>query len=131
MVGSREWCAHLDGGFAVKIKASLLRRERTVNQLAWLINRGQLGLSEERRHERVVPRNPFSKLIMPNGDVHDCRVIDVSLSGASIASPLRPPIGTAVVLGCMRGQVVLHHGRGWAIQFAALQDPDSIARSFG
>jgi hypothetical protein len=58
---------HLDGGFAVKIVASLHRREKIVNQLTWLINRGRLGLSEERRHERVVPRNPFSKLIMPNG----------------------------------------------------------------
>ncbi len=63
------------------------------------------------------------KVIMPNGDVHDCRVIDVSLSGASISSPLRPQIGTAVVLGRMRGHVVRHHGQGWAIQFAALQDP--------
>jgi hypothetical protein len=121
----------MDGGFAAKIVASLHKREKIANQLTWLINRDRLGLSEERRHERVVPRNPTSKLILPNGEVHSCRVIDVSLSGASIVSDVKPPIGTAVILGRMRGRVVRHHGQGMAIHFADLQDPDSLARSFG
>jgi hypothetical protein len=65
------------------------------------------------------------------GDVHDCRVIDVSLSGASIASRVKPPLESVVVLGRLRGRVVRHHEQGVAIQFAELQDPDSLARSFG
>lgn len=121
---------HLPGGFAVQISASLHKREKIVNKLTWLINRDSLGLWDGRKHDRLVPRNPASKIIMPNGDVHPCRVIDVSLSGASIASPLRPATGTAIVLGRMRGSVVRHHAQGWAIQFASLQDPDSIAQSF-
>jgi hypothetical protein len=31
--------------------------------------------------------------------VHDCRVLDVSLSGASVATRVKPPLGTVVVLG--------------------------------
>jgi hypothetical protein len=120
-----------DGGFAVQITASLYKRERIANLLTWLINQESLGLSEERRHERFVPRVNTSKLILPNGDVHSCRVIDVSLSGASIASTVKPPLDTVVILGRMRGRVVRHHDRGVAIQFAELQDPDSIARTFG
>ena len=80
---------------------------------------------------RVVPKNTSSRLILPNGEVYECRVIDVSLSGASIASILKPPIGANVVLGRMRGRVVRHHDKGLAIQFADLQDPDSLALSFG
>lgn len=99
--------------------------------LTWIINQEMLGLAEERQHERVVPRNPSSRLILPNGEVHPCRVIDVSLSGASIASTVRPPLDTMVILGRMRGRVVRHHDQGVAIQFADLQDPDSLARSFG
>jgi hypothetical protein len=31
----------------------------------------------------------------------------------------------------MRGRVVRHHEQGLALQFAELQDPDSLARTFG
>lgn len=120
----------IDGGFAVQIDASLYKRERIANLLTWLINYDRLGMTEERRHERVVPRVSASKLILPNGEVHPCRVIDVSLSGASVASVVKPPLETVVILGRMRGRVVRHHEHGVAIQFSELQDPDSIARSF-
>jgi hypothetical protein len=120
-----------EGGFAVRILASLYKRERIANLLTWLVNQKSLGLGEERKHERIVPRVNASKLIMPNGDVHNCRVIDVSLSGASVACVPRPPLGTMVILGRMRGRVVRHHEQGIALQFVELQDPDSLARSFG
>ena len=120
-----------EGGFAVRILASLYKRERIANLLTWLINQKSLGLGEERKHERIVPRINASKLIMPNGDVHNCRVIDVSLSGASVACTVKPPLGTMVILGRMRGRVVRHHDQGVALQFVELQDPDSLARTFG
>ncbi len=120
-----------DGGFGVRIVASLYKRERIANLLTWLINQKALGLGEERKHERVVPRINASKLILPNGEVHNCRVIDVSLSGASVACTVKPPAGTVVVLGRMRGRVVRHHEQGIALQFVEMQDPDSLARTFG
>jgi hypothetical protein len=55
-------------------------------------------------------------------------VIDINLSGASIATMVKPPLDSDVVL---RGVVVRHHDEGAAIQFAELQDPDSLARTFG
>ena len=120
-----------DGGFAVRILASLYKRERIANLLTWLINQKSLGLSEERKHDRIAPRVSASKLILPNGEVHPCRIIDVSLSGASVACTVKPPIDTVVILGRMRGRVVRHHDQGIALKFVELQDPDSIARSFG
>lgn len=122
---------NFEGGFAVRILASLYKRERIANLLTWLINQEALGLGEERKHERVVPRINASKLILPDGSVHNCRVIDVSLSGASVACPVKPPVGTMVILGRMRGRVVRHHEQGLALQFVELQDPDSLARTFG
>jgi hypothetical protein len=120
-----------EGGFAVKIIASLYKRERIANLLTWLVNQQTLGLAEERKYERVVPRITASKLILPNGDVHNCRVIDVSLSGASVACAVKPPINSVVILGRTRGRVVRHHDQGMAIQFAEIQDPDNLARTFG
>jgi hypothetical protein len=119
-----------EGGFAVEIKASTQKHERIANLLTWYINRDLLG-SEGRQHERFEPRITAQKLILPNGDVHDCRVIDVSLSGASVATLVKPPVDSVVVLGRLRGRVVRHHDQGVAIQFAELQDPDSLARTFG
>jgi len=119
-----------EGGFAVEIRASTQKRERIANVLTWYINRDLLG-SEGRQHERFEPRIAAQKLILPNGDVHDCRVIDVSLSGASVATRVKPPLDSVVVLGRLRGRVVRHHDQGVAIQFAELQDPDTLARTFG
>jgi PilZ domain len=120
-----------EGGFAVRILASLYKRERIANLLTWLINQKSLGLGEDRRHERIVPRINASKLILPDGTVHNCRVIDVSLSGAAVACAVRPDLGTMIVLGRMRGRVVRHHEQGLAMQFVELQDPDNLARTFG
>lgn len=120
-----------EGGFGVRIVASAYKRERITNLLTWLTNQTALGLSEERRHERFVPRISASKLILPNGDVYDCRIIDVSLSGASVALGIKPPVDSEVILGRLRGRVVRHHDLGVGIQFAELQDPDSLIRTFG
>jgi hypothetical protein len=111
-----------EGGFAVEIKASTQKRERIANLLTWYINRDLLG-PEGRQHERFTPRIAAQKLILPNGDVYDCRVIDISLCGASIATRIKPPVDSVVVLGRLRGRVVRHHDQGVAIQFAELQDP--------
>jgi len=107
-----------EGGFAVDIKASSQKRRDLLGSEGW-------------QHERFEPRIAAQKLILPNGDVYDCRVIDVSLSGASIATRVKPPVDSVVVLGRLRGRVVRQHDQGVAIQFADLQDPDSLARTFG
>ncbi|MFD0987002.1 PilZ domain-containing protein [Methyloligella solikamskensis] len=121
-----------EGGFAIEITATPVRREKIANLLTWAVNEENLGLSSDTRaHERKVPAQPQSKLILPNGETLDCRVIDVSLSGASIAVDRKPPIGTVVVLGRMRGFIVRQHEKGVAIQFASVQNPDSIEQSFG
>ncbi len=121
----------IEGGFVLGIQASPTKRERIVNLLTWLINQSSLGLHDERKHERAAPRIATSKIILPNGDVHSCRILDVSLSGASIACAIKPPLDRVIVVGRTRGRVVRHHNQGVGIKFNELQDPDSIARTFG
>lgn len=118
-----------DGGFAVEFKISARKRERIANVLTWYSS-GEHNL-EDRVHERYAPRVAEQKLILPSGSVHACRVIDVSLSGASVATDLRPDINSLVVLARHRGRVVRHHDEGFAIEFVEVQDPDSMARTFG
>ena len=113
-------------GFAMTISATPRKRDKPAAQLTWLANRHILGLPEDRRHGRIVPRNPTGRLIMPNGVNLTCRIIDVSQSGAGIASKERPPIGALVTLGKVQGRVVRHLEDGFAIEFTRLQHSDFL-----
>jgi hypothetical protein len=111
-------------GFAMTIAATPRKRDKLAAQLTWLANRQTLGLPEDRRHGRIVPRNPVGRLIMPNGVNLTCRIIDVSQSGAGIATDQRPPIGALVTIGKVQGRVVRHLEDGFAVEFTRLQHPD-------
>jgi hypothetical protein len=113
-------------GFAMTISATARKRDKLAAQLTWLANRQILGLPEDRRHGRITPRNPTGRLIMPNGVNLTCRIIDVSQSGAGIATDQRPPIGALVTLGKVQGRVVRHLEDGFAIEFTRLQHPDFL-----
>src|ERR1700748_2212701 len=54
-------------GFAMSIAATPRKRDKLAAQLTWLANRHILGLPEDRRHDRIVPRNPRSTMMMPDG----------------------------------------------------------------
>src|SRR6202035_5228891 len=71
----------IQNGFAMTIAATPRKRDKLAAQLTWLANRNILGLPEDRRHGRIVPRNPVGRLVMPNGVNLTCRIIDVSQSG--------------------------------------------------
>jgi hypothetical protein len=115
-----------ENGFAMTISATARKRDKLAAQLTWLANRHILGLPEDRRHGRIVPRNPIARLILPNGLNLTCRIIDVSESGAGIATDQRPPKGTLVMLGKVQGRVVRHLEEGFAVEFTRLQHPDSL-----
>src|SRR5204862_7978136 len=98
----------LPTGFAMSIAATPRKRDKLAAQLTWLANRHILGLPEDRRHERIIPRNPAARLILPNGFNLACRVIDISQSGAAIATTERPEIGVIVTIGKTTGRIVRH-----------------------
>ena len=113
-------------GFAMTITATSRKREKFTAQLTWLANRDELGLPEDRRHERITPQRPFSNLVLPDGQESRCKIIDVSLSGAAIATSVKPPLGTSITLGRMRARVVRHFSDGIAVEFAMLQSEDML-----
>lgn len=120
---------HVENGFAMTISATLRKRDKLAAQLTWLANRHLLSSPEDRRHGRFVPKNQFTALVMPNGINIGCRLIDVSLSGAAVATDQRPPIGAIVTLGKVQGRVVRHLEEGFAVEFIRLQHPDFIEES--
>ncbi|MGG6897050.1 PilZ domain-containing protein [Rhizobium sp. BR 315] len=117
----------VDGrGFSMSINATERKREKLAAQLTWLANKHELGLPEDRRHDRLTPRNTRSDLTLDDGTVYSCRIMDLSLSGAAVDVEVRPPLGTPVRLGNMRGRVVRHFMEGVAIEFLSLQSRETL-----
>ena len=120
-----------EGGFAFKIHATSHKREKLAAQLTWLANRSELDDEASRRHDRVAPMDGESTLHLAEGIALTCRVLDISISGASIATPARPDIGAEVMLGKLRARVVRHHPQGFGVQFIDIQNPAALRRYFG
>jgi PilZ domain len=112
----------VDGGFAMEVTASGRKREKMAAQLTWLANKDLLDLPEDRRHERVVPDNRHSTVVLDDGRRYNCKIIDISLSGAAIELAVRPAMGTPVTLGRMRARVIRHFPDGVAVEFASAQE---------
>lgn len=119
-----------DHTFAMTIVATERKKNKLAAQLAWLANRQMNGMPEDRRHERVAPRNPVSVLHLMDGRKYECRIMDLSLSGAAIEISVKPALGAQVVLGTMRGEVVRHFEEGVAIEFAVVHSVDQLETVF-
>lgn len=104
-------------GFAMTITATSRKREKFTAQLTWLANREELGLPEDRRHERIVPRNPRSVLALADGQEHVVRVIDISLSGAAFSTDLDLPMNAQVRIGQTPARIVRRFDGGYAAEF--------------
>jgi hypothetical protein len=107
----------LDNGFAMTVSATPRKREKLAAQLTWLANREILNLPEDRRHDRIVPRNAMGWLKLEGGGEMQCRIIDLSLSGAALSGQTRPEVGSHVMLGRVAARVVRHLEEGFAIEF--------------
>jgi hypothetical protein len=115
-----------NNGFAMTISATARKRDKLAAQLTWLANRHILNMPEDRRHGRFVPSKQGARLIMPNGVNLSCRLIDVSESGAGIATDQRPPIGALVTIGKVTARVVRYLDEGFAVEFTRLQHSDFV-----
>jgi len=105
-----------EDGFAMSIQATQRKREKLAGQIKRLSTQGPLSGAEE----RVFPRHPVNEmntLALLDGTVLECPVLDVSRSGASIVTPIRPPLGTEVTFASQRAIVVRHHDEGIAVEF--------------
>lgn len=115
-----------DTGFAMTIAATVRKREKIAAQLTWLVNRKALGLPEDRRHDRLVPKNPRVVLTMVDNSEITVRLLDVSLSGAAVSTHLKPDLGTVIHVGKIPSRVVRYVEGGVALEFSRLLHEDTI-----
>ncbi len=121
-----------EDGFALEFSITLRRRQKLAAQLTWLINKDDLTGHDLRRpgHDRITLTNHTIAITHEDGEVEQCNALDVSISGASIASERRPPIGSKLIVGKLRARVARHHTRGFGVEFTDIQKVDAIRRHF-
>ena len=90
-------------------------------RIEWL-NRKTRGRAEDRRaHKRVTPRDGNAVLILGAESHTDCRIKDMSCSGAAIVASVAPPIGSLLAIGAVPARVVRHFEGGFGVRFVELQ----------
>jgi hypothetical protein len=116
----------LSRGFVMSIAASDAEREKIAAKLVWLEDHKNHDAHEARKHERVVPRNPYSWLTLADGRTQACFVIDLSASGIAVSADLKPDLGTVLAVGRVVGRVRRHFAEGFAVEFVQVQDIDLL-----
>ncbi len=125
------------GGFAIETALSGPRRERVAERLNAYANGGtKLDAASGRAFPRYAPQDAgieeSSLLTLADGRTAPCRIVDMSLGGANVATELQAPIGTRVSIGRMKGRVVRHTPEGIAIEFTDIPErATALSRPFG
>jgi len=112
----------IDGGFIMNYNASARKRDKISAQLTWLANKDLLDIPEERENARIVPDYRHSSIILDDGRTYNCKVVDISITGAAIDIDVRPAIGTKILLGRMHATIVRHYEDGIGVQFDTAQE---------
>ena len=115
-----------ENGFAFSVAVPLSKREKIADQLTWLVNRHVLGMPEDRRHERITPRNPRTTVILPGGQERPARIQDVSQSGAAVITDLKVPVGSAITIGKTAGRVARVFANGISVEFSRIIPADQF-----
>jgi hypothetical protein len=105
------------GGFAVQMNLVAAKRKKLADQLTWLANRSSLGLPEDRRYQRIAPRNRRTILKLADGSEFAASLIDISILAAALRVDFQPSIGSRVVVGSTAAEVVRHIDRGIAVEY--------------
>ena len=117
------------GGFLVDVEMTAARRARLAEQLAWLERKFRDASVEDVREDaRIIPPAAHSVLILADGSVHGCFIIDISSSGAAVSAEVQLPIGTPLAVGACVGRVIRVFETGFAVRFVERQDLDDLSR---
>lgn len=109
-----------DGGFTVRFEATDRKRGQVAMRLAWLSRHHLLDGSNVRRHERIVPKRPFTTFTIGETTL-PCEIRNISRKGAALKSDVKVQNGARLTVGkSARAEVVRQTDYGFAVQFVRL-----------
>ena len=119
----------LADGFGVELTMSEAKRSRLIDALEPMVENVDeiVELPMNRRvAERVAGLRMKTECRTENG-VLECRIVDMSLTGAAIETGADIEIGTPITIGQTRGTVVRRYGRTYGVRFDGPGEQPGIA----
>ena len=105
-------------GLAVSFLLSKRRRSLLTEKLMLLANPAFAdGLADRRAEPRHGGSNARTVCRLPDGSALFVKIVNMSVSGAAVDAPRRPPIGSSILMGRQRGVIVRHTPRGFVIVY--------------
>ncbi len=138
----RAWIEHFDvlngiitevqhRSFRIRLRMSPKAREKLAGKITWVRRHILENLPDQRANLRLPMPDIEPVVILGDGTIHDCFVIDVSESGAAVSADLELDTGTRCAVGCIVGTVVRQLETGFAVKFDDTQDRESLRRVLG
>ncbi len=103
-------------GTGIRFDCTPRKQKRIEDQLKLFVKEGLTAVTALRESERI-SQVAIPSFTLANGEVVECDVLDISLTGISLKTTERPAIDEVIQLGCMAGRVVRHHETGIGVQF--------------
>jgi hypothetical protein len=117
------------GGFLLELEMTRPMREKFANKLTWLEKKQKNpGILDVRKEARIIPEGPHSTLTLMDATIHECFIIDMSVSGVAVSAQVQPPIGMPLAVGACIGRVVRHLPDGFAVKFVETQNRADLNR---
>jgi len=117
------------GCFLLELDVTYATRQRIANKLTWLEQKEKdPEVIELRKSSRVIPAKSHTTLTLADGAVHECFVIDMSVTGAAVSSEMELTVGTPLAIGACVGRVVRVFPSGFAVGFVERQNQYDLER---
>jgi PilZ domain len=113
--------ARRDGfGFGLRFNATAMKREKIAEQLTLYLNKSLIDDDKVMRGHDRTPTKALTQFTRADGMIVKCEVMDLSPTGVSIRTAIKPPVGEFVLIGQLAGRIARHHEDGIGIQFVGL-----------
>ena len=101
--------------FAVDYRSRKAKSKRTADVLMQAVNRP--GSKIDRRAAPRIRQDAAAHITLDTGEIVECSILDISLTGAAIEIDPRPALGTVVTVGRMAARVVRRFETGVGVVF--------------
>jgi hypothetical protein len=117
------------GCFLLELDVTYATREKIANKLIWLEEKQKdPEIIDLRRSARIIPAETQTTLTLADGAVHECCVIDMSITGAAVSTQVELEVGTPLAIGTCVGRVVRVFATGVAVKFVEKQNQHELDR---